>query len=96
LSNLGYRVSDTTIGRVLKEHGIEPAPRRQCRVDWAVFLKAHWEHLAATDFLTVEVWTLRGLIRYHMLVVMELSSRRVEIACICPDPDGAWMRQVAR
>jgi len=96
LSNLGHRVSDTTIGRVLQEYGVEPAPRRQCRGDWATFLKAHWDHLVATDFLTVEVWTLRGLIRYHVLVVMDLSTRRVEIAGICPDPDGTWMRQVAR
>ncbi len=96
LSNLGHRVSDTTIGRVLKEHGIEPVPGRQCRGDWATFLKAHWKHLIATDFLTVEVWTLRGLIRYHVLVVMDLSTRRVEIAGICPDPNGAWMQQVAR
>jgi hypothetical protein len=29
LKNLGFQISDTTIGNVLKEHGIEPAPERQ-------------------------------------------------------------------
>jgi hypothetical protein len=29
LANLGYTVSDTTVGNILKKHGIEPAPDRQ-------------------------------------------------------------------
>ena len=29
LANLGHRVSDTTVGNILKAHGIEPAPRRK-------------------------------------------------------------------
>jgi transposase InsO family protein len=96
LLNLGHRVSDTTIGRILKAHGIEPAPKRSKQGSWDTFLKAHWEHIAAADFLTVEVWTLRGLIRYHVLIVMDLATRRVEVAGICPQPDGPWMMQVAR
>ncbi len=96
LLNLGHRVSDTTIGRILKAHGIEPAPKRSKQGSWNTFLKAHFDHIAAADFLTVEVWTLGGLIRYHVLVVMDLSTRRVEIGGICPEPDGIWMQQVAR
>jgi len=42
------------------------------------------------------VWTLRGLIRYNVLIVMDLSTRRVEVAGICPQPDGDWMQQIAR
>ena len=51
LSNLGHRVSDTTIGRILKAQGIEPAPKRSKRGSWETFLKAHWEHLAASRLL---------------------------------------------
>jgi putative transposase len=29
LANLGYRVSDQTVGHILKRHGIPPAPKRQ-------------------------------------------------------------------
>ena len=29
LANLGYRLSDQTVGNILKEHGIEPAPDRK-------------------------------------------------------------------
>lgn len=96
LLNLGHRVSDTTVGRILKAHGIEPAPKRKKQGDWNSFLKAHWDHIAAVDFFTVEVWTLRGLIRYHVLVVMDLAKRRVEIAGICPEPDEPWILQIAR
>ena len=96
LLNLGHRLSDTTIGRILKGHGIEPAPKRSKRGCWDTFLKAHWEHIAAADFFTVEVWTLGGLVRYHVLIVMDLATRHVEVAGICPQPDGPWMMQVAR
>ena len=47
LENLGHRVSDTTVGNILKAHGIEPAPRRKHQTTWKTFIKAHWEVLAA-------------------------------------------------
>jgi transposase InsO family protein len=96
LQNLGRTVSRSTIARILKEHGIEPAPRRHKGMSWATFLKSHWEVLAATGFFTVEVMTLRGLVRYHVLFVIEQCTRCVEIAGIVPEPDGRWMAQVAR
>ena len=37
-----------------------------------------------------------GLVRYFVLFVMDLKTRRVEIAGIVPQPDGEWMKQVAR
>jgi len=52
--------------------------------------------IAAADFFTVEVWTLKGLTRYIVFFVVELSTRRVEIAGITPQPDGFWMIQMAR
>ena len=52
--------------------------------------------LGATDFFTVEVWTLRGLVRYHVLFVIRLSTRKVHVAGIVPEPDGLWMKQIAR
>jgi predicted nucleotidyltransferase len=29
LSNVGYHITDTTTGNILKAHGIEPAPARK-------------------------------------------------------------------
>ena len=96
LANLGHQVGRSTIARTLKEHGLEPAPERRKKTTWQQFLQAHWEVLAAADFFTVEVWTRTGLVRVVVLFVIELSTRRVEIAGICTQPDGSWMTQVAR
>lgn len=43
LANLGHKVSDQTVGNILNEHGIEPAPDRKRQTTWKTFLKAHWE-----------------------------------------------------
>ena len=63
---------------------------------WKEFLRTHWEVLAATDFFTVELWTGRGLVRYHVLFVLKLATREVQIAGLVPEPNEAWMQQVAR
>ena len=65
-------------------------------MSWKQFLEAPWEVLCATDFFTVEVWTPTGLVRVVVLFVIEVSTRRVEIAGISTQPNGAWMAQVAR
>jgi transposase InsO family protein len=94
LANLGYTVGRNTIKRVFAENGIDPAGRRP--TSWKTFLKAHWGEIAATDFFTVEAITWRGLVRYFVLFVIDLKTRRIEIAGIAASPDGAWMRQIAR
>ena len=96
LANVGYHISDTTVGNILKAHGVEPAPDRQRTGSWRTFLKAHWAVLAAIDFTTIEVWTKGGLVTYYLLFVMELKTRRVHFAGCTPNPDEAWMKQVAR
>jgi transposase InsO family protein len=94
LMNLGYEVGRNMIKRVLAENGIDPVGCRP--IAWKTFLRAHWGAIAATDFFTVEVVTWRGLVRYFVLFVIDLKSRRVEIAGITAMPNGEWMRQVAR
>jgi putative transposase len=96
LRNVGYAVGRNTIKRILKEQGIDPAPLRRRRYSWATFIKAHLSALAAADFFTFEVLSWAGLVRYHVLFVIDLASRRVEIGGISRCPDGLWMEQVAR
>jgi transposase InsO family protein len=50
----------------------------------------------AADFFTVEIWTRKGLTRYVVLFLIDLSTRRVEIAGIAAQANGLWMAQVAR
>ena len=63
---------------------------------WKEFLRTHWDVIAATDFLTAEVWTPAGLVRYHVLFVIRLATREIKIAGIVPEPEGHWMNQMAR
>jgi transposase InsO family protein len=96
LSNLGYRVSDETIGNVLRRHGIAPAPKRSQNTTWREFLASHMAVLAGIDFFTVEVLTWRGLVTYYVLFFIHLETRRVNVAGITRHPDEAWMQQMAR
>ncbi len=96
LYNLGHEIGRNTIKRVLLENGIDPAPLRKKGLSWATFLKAHWGAIAATDFFSVEVLTRTGLVRYFVLFIIDLQTRRIEIAGIAPQPNGEWMKQIAR
>ena len=45
MANLGHKIAPNTVKRLLKEHGIEPAPFRRRRTTWAQFLRSHWDTL---------------------------------------------------
>jgi putative transposase len=96
LANVNHKVGRGTIANVLKRNGIEPSPERGSRTRWSTFLKAHWKMLAASDFLTVEVWTGRGLVTQYLLFVIGLTDRVVTVAGITTRPDESWMLQIAR
>src|SRR5213080_3637042 len=49
-----------------------------------------------TDFFTVEVLTLRGLITYYVLFFIHLESRRICLAGVTRHPNQEWMEQMAR
>ncbi len=96
LTNLGFEVSDQTVGNVLQRHGVSPAPERKRTTTWQAFIRTHLALLAGTDFFTAEVLTLRGLATYYVLFVIHLESRRVDIAGITIHPDELWMKQIVR
>jgi transposase InsO family protein len=96
MANIGHTLSDQTVGNILRRHGMPPAPERKRTTTWADFIRAHMSVLAGTDFFTVEVLTLRGLVTYYVLFFIHLESRRVEIVGMTPHPNEAWMKQIAR
>jgi hypothetical protein len=57
LTNLGYRISDQTVGNILKRHGVPPAPERKKTTPWREFVHIHMHILMATDFFTAQVWS---------------------------------------
>ena len=73
LKALGHRGAASTMGKVLKDNGVKPAPRPS---SWRTFLRAHWGEIADTDFFTTEVWTPLGLKTYYILFLIDLKTRR--------------------
>ena len=43
LANLGYELSDQTVGNILRRNGIPPAPQRKQTTTWKDFIRAHME-----------------------------------------------------
>ena len=96
LYNLGHVIGRSTVKRILLDNGVDPAPLRSKGMSWGTFLKAHWGAIAATDFFSVEVLTRAGLVRYFVLFIIDLQTRKIEVAGIVQQPDGQWMQQIAR
>ncbi len=96
LRHLGHEIARNTVKRILLDNGIVPAPERNRKTSWKTFIKAHLGEIAAADFFTVEVVTLMGLVRYFVFFLIDIETRRVEIAGIANQVHEAWMMQVAR
>jgi putative transposase len=92
LVGVGIRLAASTVWTILREAGVEPAPRR-LDSSWREFLCRQVGSIIECDFLTVDTVFLR---RFYILFFIELASRRVWIAGITANPDGAWVTQQAR
>ena len=88
LADLGHRVSDQTVGNVLRRYGIPPAPKRSQKTTWKEFISAYMAVLAGVDFFTAEVLTWRGLATYYVLFFVLLETRRVTLAGLTRHPSA--------
>ena len=52
--------------------------------------------MAAADFFAVDVWSWRGLVTHYVLFVIDLATRRIQIAGTTVHPGTDWMMRVAR
>ena len=96
LANLGHTVSDQTVGKILKRHGVAPAPERKKTTTWKDLIRTHLDLLVATDFFTAEVWTPLGLKTYYVLFLIRLKTRELHVAGLTRWPNEQWMAQIAR
>jgi len=94
LKNLGHSVARATGARILRRQGVPPSRERP--MQWRTFLRAHWSALLAADFFTTEVWTIRGLVTYYTVFVIELRTRRVHVLGSTPYPDEEFVIQTMR
>lgn len=74
MTNLGYKISDQTVGNISKRHDIPPAPKRKQNTSWRDFIRAHMAVMVGTDFFPTIVLTLKGLKTYYVLFFQHLES----------------------
>jgi putative transposase len=92
LTGLGYTVAPSTVWQILKDAGIDPAPRRAADT-WRRFLTRQATTILAADFFHVDTVFLR---RLYILFFIEHGTRRVHLAGITAHPTGGWVTQQAR
>ncbi len=80
MKKLGDSVALSTIAAALKDAGVPQSPKRP--TSWRTFLKAHAHVIAATDFFTIDAWTIRGaLLKYR-----RFAPRPVRADGATPEP----------
>lgn len=96
LRKLGIRnISRQTVKNILKEHGLDPGPKRGVGT-WDEFLKIHASTLWACDFFSKRVWTWKGPVDLYLLVFLHLGSRKAWVSSATAHPDSTWVAQQAR
>ena len=91
LLGLGHLVAKSTIAKVLKAHGIDPA-RRRTSTSWRQFLRRQ-AGMVACDFFSVDTVCLR---RLYVLFFVHHRTRRVFLGAITSNPTWDWVTQCAR
>ncbi len=92
LRKLGVMVSATSVRKVLRHHGLLPAPRRE-ESTWSEFLGSQAQSMLATDFFHIDAVNGR---RYYALFVIEINRRVVHFLGVTTNPNGQWVTQMAR
>ena len=92
LVGLGHTVAASTVWKILKDAGLDPAPRR-AGPTWSQFLRTQAHAILAVDFAHVDTVFLR---RLYVLVVIEHATRCVHIAGITAHPTGACVTRQVR
>ena len=92
LKGLGIAVSATSVRKVLREGGLQPAPERS-HSSWRAILRTQAATMLACYFLTVETAFLQ---RIYVLFFISLAARPIECIASTAHPDGRWVGQQAR
>jgi transposase InsO family protein len=92
LARLGITVAPSTVWQILKNAGIDPAPRRD-GPGWAEFLRSQAQGILALDFFTADL--LNGS-KVYVLAVIEHGTRRIRVLGATEHPVQSWVVQQAR
>src|SRR5215471_9412029 len=91
-AGLGITVAPSTVWRIPKSAGINPAPRRD-GPGWAEFLRSQAQGILALDFFTAGL--LNGT-KVYVLAVIEHGTRRIRVLGATENPVQSWVVQQAR
>jgi transposase len=91
LAGRGVKVAASTAWEILRNAGIDPAPRRSGPA-WSQFLRSQAQAILACDFFTADL--LDGTQAY-VLAVIEHATRRIRILGVTLHPTGEWTAQQA-
>ena len=92
ITKLGVTVAQSTVWEILRNAGIDPAPRR-AGPTWRQFLRAQAAGILAADFFHVDTVLLK---RLYVLVFIEHGTRRMHLGGVTANPAGEWTAQQAR
>jgi putative transposase len=92
LAGLGISVAPSTVWRILKSAGIDPAPRRN-GPGWTEFLRSQAQGILSLDFFTAGL--LNGT-KVYVLAVIEHGTRRIRVLGATENPVQSWVVQQAR
>jgi len=92
LTSLGCKLAPSTVWKILKDAGIDPAPRR-AGLAWRAFLAGQATTILAVGFFHAGTVFLR---RLYVLFFVEHGTCRVHLAGVTAHPAGAWVIQQAR
>ena len=95
LQKLDIKVSNTTVANILRRNGLPASPDRK-GLTWREFHSRHADVFLCADFLTQEVWTLKGLQTAFIFFVIHLQTRKVLLARATFSPNAQWLKQQAR
>ena len=89
--NLGYAISDQTVGNILKRHGIPPASERKKTTTWQEFIRLHMDVLVTTNFFTSEVWMRGRLVIFALLSLLSFGRYLLHLVGMT-----AWLQALRR
>ena len=88
------KVSRQFVVNVLKEHGLDPTPRKER--SWGDFVKAHAATLWQCDFFGVRVLTARGWKDAFVLAWIHVATRKVFASEATYHPNAVWVEDQGR